>query len=73
MVRVHSTFTFRSVTSSSRREFLHTGAVAAAGLMLRRVSAPFGRADSSNEFEPTRTSLAQCRTPDWFHDAKFGM
>ncbi|HKH93706.1 MAG TPA: alpha-L-fucosidase [Gemmatimonadaceae bacterium] len=59
--------------SPSRREFLQTGAVAAAGLMLPRVAGPFGRTERVADFEPTWASLAQYRTPDWFRDAKFGM
>jgi alpha-L-fucosidase len=59
--------------SPSRREFLHTGAVAAAGLILPRAASPFGRAERVADFEPTWASLAQYRTPEWFRDAKFGM
>ena len=59
--------------SPSRREFLHAGAVAAAGLMLPKVPSPPRRTGRVADFEPTWASLAQYRTPDWFRDAKFGM
>jgi alpha-L-fucosidase len=58
---------------STRREFLQTGAVAAAGLWLPSISRRQSRARHVAEFEPTWASLAQYRTPDWFRDAKFGM
>ena len=59
--------------SPTRREFLQSGAVAAAGLWLPSVAARAARAPRVAEFEPTWASLAQYRTPDWFRDAKFGM
>ena len=58
--------------SPTRREFLRTGAVAAAGLALPRVP-PLGAHARFDEFQPTWASLSQFRTPEWFRDAKFGM
>jgi len=59
--------------SPTRREFLHTGAAAAAGLWLPSVSRRWPAAPRVAEFQPTWASLAQYQTPDWFRDAKFGM
>ena len=62
--------------SPSRRQFLQTGAAAAAGLLLPNVARAVGRTStraSALAFEPTWASLAQYQTPDWFRDAKFGM
>jgi alpha-L-fucosidase len=65
--------------SPSRREFLHAGALAAAGLALppavRASGAPVASlgAGRAAEFQPTWASLAQYRVPEWFRDAKFGM
>lgn len=59
--------------SPSRREFLQTTALAAAGLSLPalpRIARPLARTD---DFQPTWASLSQFRTPEWFRDAKFGM
>jgi alpha-L-fucosidase len=57
----------------SRREFLHAGAVTAAGLWLPTLPAARTRLVRQDEFQPTWASLAHYRTPDWFRDAKFGM
>jgi alpha-L-fucosidase len=59
--------------SPTRREFLQTSAVAAAGLWLPTTTASRSRGGRLVEFQPTWASLAQYRTPDWFRDAKFGM
>src|SRR5215218_9133108 len=59
--------------SPTRRQFVQTGAAAAAGLILPPLARATGRARGADTFEPTWTSLAQYRTPDWFRDAKFGM
>lgn len=59
--------------SSSRRDFLRTGAAAAAGLWLPGLGTGAAPAARGADFEPTWASLAQYRTPDWFRDAKFGM
>ncbi|HEV7994076.1 MAG TPA: alpha-L-fucosidase [Gemmatimonadaceae bacterium] len=59
--------------SPTRRQFIQTGAAAAAGLMLPNVARVSGRAKRLDTFEPTWASLAQYQTPDWFRDAKFGM
>ena len=57
----------------TRREFLQTGAVAAAGVWLPNVSRRQPAAPRVADFQPTWASLAQYQTPDWFRDAKFGM
>ena len=57
----------------SRREFLHAGAVTAAGLWLPTLPTTRARLVRQDEFQPTWASLAHYRTPDWFRDAKFGM
>ena len=60
--------------SPTRREFLHTSAIAAAGLSLPSAATRLARTARGHEdFQPTWASLAQFRTPDWFRDAKFGM
>ena len=59
--------------SPTRRQFIQSGAVAAAGLMLPRASSALEHAHDSAAFEPTWASLAQYQTPEWFRDAKFGM
>jgi len=59
--------------SPSRRQFLQTGAAAAAGLMLPNVASAIGRVRRADTFEPTWASLSQFQTPEWFRDAKFGM
>jgi alpha-L-fucosidase len=57
----------------TRREFLQTGAAAAAGLCLPTAARGLPRTPRAAEFQPTWASLAQYQTPDWFRDAKFGM
>ncbi|MEO8621011.1 MAG: alpha-L-fucosidase [bacterium] len=57
----------------TRREFLQTSALAAAGLWLPKMPGGVPRAGSSADFQPTFASLSQYQTPDWFRDAKFGM
>jgi len=62
--------------SPTRRQFLQTSAVAAAGLVLPRPSfaSSANRAGTrADTFAPTWESLAQYQTPEWFRDAKFGM
>jgi alpha-L-fucosidase len=59
--------------SPTRREFVHAGAVAAAGLWLPKLALRSARTSRVADFEPTWDSLAQFRTPEWFRDAKFGM
>ena len=59
--------------SSTRREFIQTGAAAAAGLWLPNLSRRQPAAPHGADFQPTWASLAQYQTPDWFRDAKFGM
>jgi alpha-L-fucosidase len=57
----------------SRRDFLQRGATAAASLWLPRCAGAPDRGWHADPFEPTWSSLAQYRTPDWFRDAKFGI
>ncbi|CAN5409883.1 alpha-L-fucosidase [soil metagenome] len=57
----------------NRREFLQTGAIAAAGLWLPKRSSGFAGARASADLQPTSASLSQYQTPEWFRDAKFGM
>jgi alpha-L-fucosidase len=59
--------------SPTRREFLETGAAAAAGLWLPNVARRQPVASRIADFQPTWASLSQFRTPEWFRDAKFGM
>ncbi|MEO8620658.1 MAG: alpha-L-fucosidase [bacterium] len=57
----------------TRREFVRTSALAAAGLWLPKMPSGLRDAGFSADFQPTFASLSQYRTPDWFRDAKFGM
>jgi alpha-L-fucosidase len=57
----------------SRREFLQTSALAAAGLWLPKSPGGIARPPATVDFQPTFASLSQYQTPDWFRDAKFGM
>jgi len=57
----------------TRREFVRTSALAAAGLWLPKMPSRVRDAGLSADFQPTFASLAQYQTPDWFRDAKFGM
>ena len=59
--------------SPTRREFLRTTAVAAAGLSLPNVARAGAARARFDDFQPTWASLSQFRTPEWFRDAKFGM
>jgi alpha-L-fucosidase len=59
--------------SLSRRRFLQASAAAAAGLWRPRAAGAHLVAAAPGPFEPTWSSLAQYRTPDWFRDAKFGI
>jgi alpha-L-fucosidase len=59
--------------SPTRREFIETGAAAAAGLWLPNVARRQPVAPRIADFQPTWASLSQFRTPEWFRDAKFGM
>jgi alpha-L-fucosidase len=59
--------------SPSRREFLGTSALAAAGLWLPKSFGRLRLPTRALDFQPTWASLAQYQTPDWFRDAKFGM
>jgi len=59
--------------SPTRREFVQTSALAAAGLWLPKSIRSTRLVARAPEFQPTWASLAQYQTPDWFRDAKFGM
>ena len=48
----------------TRREFLHTSALAAAGLWLPKMPLGVPHAGSSVDFQPTFTSLSQYQAPD---------
>ncbi len=57
----------------SRRDFLQTSALAAAGLWVPKIPGGLARSGASADFQPNFASLSQYQTPEWFRDAKFGM